>query len=109
MLTTMLKITRYGKLLTNTQPNLPKVCWQFLTQEFEMSLTTFCELFIVFMSANLVGGFHNRLEGSRKYLFGSAAVYGTANDSLISGAYMLRGSSAFPVSLSPLSSTSLCY
>lgn len=44
------------------------------------------------MSANLVGGFHNRLEGSRKYIFGSAAVYGTANDSAIAGAYIVRGS-----------------
>lgn len=57
------------------------------------------ELTQVFMSANLVGGFHNRLEGSRKYLFGSAAVYGVANDSLIAGAYMLRGSSTFLLSL----------
>lgn len=46
------------------------------------------------MSANLVGGFHNRLEGSRKYLFGSAGVYGTANDSKIVGAYIIRGSGA---------------
>lgn len=28
------------------------------------------------MSSNLIGGFHNRLEGSRKYLFGSSGVYG---------------------------------
>ena len=34
------------------------------------------ELTQTFMSANLIGGFHNRLEGSRKFLFGSAAVYG---------------------------------
>lgn len=52
------------------------------------------ELTQVFMSANLIGGFHNRLEGSRKYLFGSAAVYGVKDDSLICGVYMLRGSSA---------------
>ena len=47
------------------------------------------------MSANLIGGFHNRLEGSRKYLFGSAAVYGVKDDSAIAGAYMIRGSSQF--------------
>lgn len=59
------------------------------------------ELTQVFMSANLVGGFHNRLEGSRKYLFGSAAVYGVANDSLISGAYLIRGSSELLLILLP--------
>ncbi|MBW0491359.1 hypothetical protein O181_031074 [Austropuccinia psidii MF-1] len=50
------------------------------------------ELTQVFMSANLIGGLHNRLEASRKYLFGSAGVYGKANDSKIQGAYMIRGS-----------------
>lgn len=49
------------------------------------------ELTQVFMSANLIGGFHNRLEGSRKYLFGSAGVYGVTNDSEIVGVYMIRG------------------
>lgn len=47
------------------------------------------------MSANLIGGFHNRLEGSRKYLFGSAGVYGVTNDSEIVGVYMIRGQGAF--------------
>ncbi|KAH9807103.1 hypothetical protein DFH28DRAFT_1101474 [Melampsora americana] len=50
------------------------------------------ELTQVFMSSNLIGGFHNRLEGSRKYLFGSSGVYGKANGSKIQGAYMIRGS-----------------
>lgn len=50
------------------------------------------ELTQVFMSANLIGGFHSRLEASRKYLFGSAGVYGKANASKIQGAYMIRGS-----------------
>ncbi|EGG06047.1 uncharacterized protein MELLADRAFT_74919 [Melampsora larici-populina 98AG31] len=49
------------------------------------------ELTQVFMSSNLIGGFHNRLEGSRKYLFGSAGVYGKNNASKIQGAYMIRG------------------
>ncbi|KAG0149904.1 hypothetical protein CROQUDRAFT_279056 [Cronartium quercuum f. sp. fusiforme G11] len=51
----------------------------------------------VFMSANLIGGFHNRLEASRKYLFGSAGVYGKANASKIQGAYMIRGSDPLAV------------
>ncbi|CAG8767981.1 10599_t:CDS:2, partial [Acaulospora colombiana] len=49
------------------------------------------ELTQVFMSSNQIGGFFNRLEGSRKYLFGSVGVLGTANDSLISGVLILRG------------------
>lgn len=45
----------------------------------------------VFMSSNLIGGFHARLEASRKYLFGSMGVYGVSNNSKIAGAYMFRG------------------
>ena len=43
------------------------------------------------MSSNQIGGFFNRLEASRKYLFGSMGVLGAANDSIISGALILRG------------------
>lgn len=49
------------------------------------------------MSSNLIGGFFNRLEASRKYLFGSVGVLGTTNDSLIEGAFILRGQDAHPV------------
>ncbi|OLL27159.1 Elongation factor 1-gamma 1 [Neolecta irregularis DAH-3] len=49
------------------------------------------ELTQVFMSGNLVGGLYARLEASRKYLFGSMGVYGTNNDNLISGVFMVRG------------------
>ena len=45
----------------------------------------------MFMSSNQIGGFFNRLEASRKYLFGTLGVLGTANDSVISGAFILRG------------------
>ncbi|CAH7675293.1 elongation factor 1-gamma 1 [Phakopsora pachyrhizi] len=55
------------------------------------------ELTQIFMSSNLIGGFHNRLEASRKYLFGSAGVYGKANASKIQGAYMIRGADHKPV------------
>lgn len=44
------------------------------------------------MSSNLVTGFHSRLEGSRKYIFGSAGVYGENNNNKIVGVYMIRGS-----------------
>jgi len=52
------------------------------------------ELTLTFMSGNQIGGFFNRLEGSRKYLFGSMGVLGTANDSIISGTFILRGQDA---------------
>lgn len=54
------------------------------------------ELTLTFMSSNLIGGFFARLEASRKYLFGCASVYGTANDSVIRGAFMVRGQEALP-------------
>jgi elongation factor 1-gamma len=43
-----------------------------------------------------LGGFFNRLEASRKYLFGSASVYGEANKSIIEGAFYVRGQEALP-------------
>ncbi|KAJ7836699.1 elongation factor 1-gamma [Mycena olivaceomarginata] len=55
------------------------------------------ELTQTFMSNNQIGGFFNRLEASRKYLFGSVGVLGAANASLISGALILRGQDAVPV------------
>jgi elongation factor 1-gamma len=55
------------------------------------------ELTMTFMSNNLIGGFNNRLEGSRKYLFGCASVYGATNDSVIEGAFVIRGQDYLPV------------
>ena len=49
------------------------------------------ELTQTFMSSNQIGGFFNRLEASRKYLFGSIGVLGTSGNSIISGALILRG------------------
>ena len=49
------------------------------------------------MSSNQIGGFFNRLEASRKYLFGSMGVLGKTNDSLISGALIARGQDIKPV------------
>jgi elongation factor 1-gamma len=43
------------------------------------------------MSSNQIGGFFNRLEASRKYLFGSVGVLGESNNSVISGVFILRG------------------
>ncbi|OBZ74601.1 Elongation factor 1-gamma [Grifola frondosa] len=55
------------------------------------------ELTQTFMSSNQIGGFFNRLEASRKYLFGSMGVLGQTNDSIISGALILRGQDVKPV------------
>jgi elongation factor 1-gamma len=55
------------------------------------------ELTMTFMSNNLIGGFNNRLEGSRKYLFGCASVFGENNDSVIQGAFLIRGDDYKPV------------
>ncbi|EFR03453.1 elongation factor 1 gamma [Nannizzia gypsea CBS 118893] len=54
------------------------------------------ELKMTFMSNNLIGGFFNRLEGSRKYIFGAASVYGKTNDSIIQGAFVIRGQDHVP-------------
>ncbi|KAH8822642.1 hypothetical protein DL96DRAFT_1618576 [Flagelloscypha sp. PMI_526] len=55
------------------------------------------ELTQTFMSSNQITGFFNRLEASRKYLFGSVGVLGTANNSVISGVFIARGQDIVPV------------
>ncbi|KAL9591169.1 MAG: hypothetical protein Q9203_000041 [Teloschistes exilis] len=54
------------------------------------------ELTQTFMTSNLITGFFTRLDASRKYLFGCASVYGVANDSVIQGAFVVRGQEAHP-------------
>ena len=36
------------------------------------------------------------MEASRKYIFGAASVYGRANDSVVVGAFLVRGQEALP-------------
>ena len=55
------------------------------------------ELTQTFMSSNQIGGFFNRLEASRKYLFGSMGVLGQTNDSIITGILICRGQDVKPV------------
>lgn len=55
------------------------------------------ELTQTFMSSNQIGGFFNRLEASRKYLFGSLGVLGVSGDSVISGTFIARGPDIKPV------------
>jgi len=54
------------------------------------------ELTMTFMTSNLIGGFFARLEASRKYLFGACSVYGVTNDSVVRGAFVVRGQEALP-------------
>lgn len=51
----------------------------------------------VFPSAVLIALHPDRLEASRKYLFGSVGVLGKANDSVISGVFIARGPEIQPV------------
>jgi elongation factor 1-gamma len=55
------------------------------------------ELTLTFKSSNQIGGLFNRLEASRKYLFGSVGVLGESNNSIISGVFILRGLDYKPV------------
>ncbi|KAJ3322224.1 Elongation factor 1-gamma [Boothiomyces sp. JEL0866] len=50
------------------------------------------ELTLVFMSSNLIGGFFQRLDHMRKYLFASLVVLGENNNSKITGYFVVRGS-----------------
>ncbi|KZC14480.1 Elongation factor 1-gamma, partial [Dufourea novaeangliae] len=45
----------------------------------------------VFMSCNLIGGMYQRLDKMRKGAFASACLFGTDNDSTISGIWVWRG------------------
>jgi len=49
------------------------------------------------MSANQIGGLFNRLEASRKYLFGLVGGLSQTNDSVIVGAFIARGLEIKPV------------
>ena len=51
---------------------------------------------MTFMTSNLIGGFFTRLEASRKYLFGAASVFGVTNDSIVKGAFVIRGQEEKP-------------
>ncbi|OAA52004.1 elongation factor 1-gamma [Metarhizium rileyi] len=55
------------------------------------------ELKMTFMSKNLIGGFTERIEASRKYVFGVASVYGKDFDNVIQGAFIIRGQEFKPV------------
>jgi len=84
----------------NETPNALKWFWEnYKPDEYSLWRLDYKyndELTQVFMTSNLIGGFFARLEGSRKYIFGSASVYGAANDSVIQGAFVIRGQESLP-------------
>lgn len=49
------------------------------------------ELTQIFMSSNLIGGFFQRLDHVRKYVFGSMLVLGENNNNEIYGYFLIRG------------------
>ncbi|CEJ81283.1 Putative Elongation factor 1-gamma 2 [[Torrubiella] hemipterigena] len=85
----------------NETPEAMKYFWEKVpTSEYSIWRVDYKyndELTLTFMSNNLIGGFNARLEGSRKYLFGCASVYGESNDSVIQGAFVIRGEEYLPV------------
>ena len=48
-------------------------------------------------NSNHIGGSYNRLEASRKYLFGSMGILGESNSLVIGGVLILRGPDYKPV------------
>ena len=95
MSTTTRRTTRCGTLCTSTLKSSLKVSQFYVVHLLQKAKTSDA----VFMSSNLITGFHSRLEGSRKYLFGNAGVYGKANDSKIQGVYLVRGAGEFSLLL----------
>jgi elongation factor 1-gamma len=49
------------------------------------------DLSVVFMSCNLISGMFQRLDKMRKHAFGSVCLFGTDNNSTISGIWVWRG------------------
>jgi elongation factor 1-gamma len=82
----------------NDTPDALKWFWEhYNPEEYSLWMVDYKyndELTMTFMTSNLIGGFFARLEASRKYIFGCASVYGVTNDSIIKGAFVIRGQDA---------------
>ncbi|KAM4056039.1 elongation factor 1 gamma, conserved domain-containing protein [Hirsutella rhossiliensis] len=96
-------LDEWKRQFSNTEtPDALKYFWENVPLQEEYSIWR-CdykyndELTLTFMSNNLIGGLFTRLEASRKYIFGSASVYGQNNDSVIQGAFVIRGQQYEPV------------
>ncbi|KAB8069379.1 hypothetical protein BDV29DRAFT_194944 [Aspergillus leporis] len=79
----------------DTRPTALPWFWQnFNAEEYSLWKVDYKydnELKLTFMANNLIGGFHARLEASRKYLFGAQSVFGTNYNCAIRGVFMVRG------------------
>ncbi|KAJ5570266.1 uncharacterized protein N7459_009696 [Penicillium hispanicum] len=79
----------------DTRPDALPWFWQnFKADEYSLWKVDYKyndELKLTFMANNLIGGFHARLEGSRKYIFGAQGVYGANYDCVITGVFLIRG------------------
>lgn len=96
-----LPLDEYKRQYSNSEtPDALKYFWDnFNFEEYSIWRVDYKyndELTLTFMSNNLIGGLFARLEGSRKYIFGCASVYGENNDSVIQGAFVIRGQEYLP-------------
>ncbi|OJJ43773.1 hypothetical protein ASPZODRAFT_135795 [Penicilliopsis zonata CBS 506.65] len=84
----------------DTRPTALPWFWQnFKADEYSLWRVDYKyndELKLTFMANNLIGGFHARLEGSRKFLFGAQSVFGENYKCVIKGVFMIRGQDHVP-------------
>jgi elongation factor 1-gamma len=77
------------------RPDSIKYFWENFDREgysiWKVNYKYNSELTLTFMSANLIGGFFQRIERARKYAFGSMLVLGENNNNEISGYFVFRG------------------
>jgi len=85
------------KKMFSNNPEDVSMPWFWENFDHEANSIWYCEymypdeLRLTFMSANLVGGMMQRLDRLRKYAFGAVAVFGSNNNSSISGVWCWRG------------------
>ena len=87
------KGTLYGKLSSNTQKSSPR----YSCPRTRSAASSVRVLHFITSGPADCRSCTDRLEASRKYLFGSLGVLGTSNDSLIEGVLIARGSDIVPV------------
>ncbi|KAJ5180277.1 eEF1-gamma domain-containing protein [Penicillium capsulatum] len=84
----------------DTRPDALPFFWQnYKPEEYSLWKVDYKyndELKLTFMANNLIGGFHARLEASRKYIFGAQGVFGANYDCVITGVFMIRGQEHAP-------------
>ncbi|GMT10607.1 hypothetical protein PFISCL1PPCAC_1904, partial [Pristionchus fissidentatus] len=83
------------KAIPHFWENFDKENWSIWYAEYKFPK----ELTLGFMSCNLIGGMYQRLEKLKKNAFASVCLFGTDNDSTISGVWVWRGQElVFPLS-----------